>query len=95
LSHQPVSDDDLLSLWYWLIATKDSAISLANGQVKGVGGSYDGQVLASGSSTTAAGRNFLFQRLNLRTPTSAEITRAQSGRYGFGTVSANSVVKLQ
>ena len=94
MSHQPVTDADLLSLWYWLIATNDSAISFVNGQVKGVGGAFDGQVLATGSSTTAAGRNFLFQRLNLRIPTSAEITRAQSGRYGFGSVSANSVVKL-
>ena len=94
LSHQPVTDVDLLSLWYWLIATSDSAISFVNGQVKGVGGAFDGQVLATGSSTTTAGRNFLFQRLNLRIPTSAEITRAQSGRYGFGSVSANSVAKL-
>jgi len=94
MSHQPVGDDDLLSLWYWLIAGSDPAITLLSGQVKGAGGSFDGQVLASGTSTTAAGRSFLYQRLNVRSPTSAEITRAQSGRYGFGTISANSVVKL-
>ncbi|MCF7764494.1 MAG: hypothetical protein K9N62_12550 [Verrucomicrobia bacterium] len=94
MSHQPITNNDLLSIWYWLIASNDPAINFTNGQVTGAGGSLDGQVLGTGITTTAAGRSFLYQRLNLRSPTSAEITRAQSGRYGFATVSTNSVVKL-
>jgi len=79
ISRSPYGNADFLSLWFWLIAKRDSAISLVNGQVIGVGGNYGGQVLASGTATTASGRAFLFERLNVRVATSAEVTRAKNG----------------
>jgi hypothetical protein len=94
MSSRYVSDSDLLNLWFWLVGTGDGAIALTNGTVVGVGGPYDGQTLASGTSTTSAGRSFLYQRLNVRSPTTDEIARAQSGNYGFYWVDGNSVVKL-
>lgn len=94
ISARPVTHKDMLSAWYWLIATSDSAVTLNNGTVKGVGGNFDGQSLASGTTTTAAGRSFLYQRLNVRAITTEERTRAQAGNYNFQSVSTDSVVKL-
>jgi hypothetical protein len=94
LSSQGVEDPDLLFVWFWLVATGDPSISFANGTVTGVGGAYDQQVLASGSSTTAQGRAFIFQRLNVRAATADEITEAQGGNYGFVNLDGNNVVKL-
>ena len=94
MSSQPVHDNDCLSLWFWLIASGDSGVLLTNGTIKGMGGAYDGQTLAFGTTTTTQGRARLYERMNVRAPTPAEITRAQGGNYGFLTVDGNTVVKL-
>jgi hypothetical protein len=93
MSRSGVSDSDLLSIWYWLIATNDRTIVLTNGTVVGLTGSYSNQVLAADVSTTALGRSNLYQRLGVRAPTAAEIARATKGNYGFLSVSANNLVK--
>lgn len=92
-SAKPVEDADLLSLWYWLIAKSDPAISLVSGSVKGVGGAYNGQTLANGTTTTAAGRQFLYERLGVRAITAGELTTLQAGNYGFSSSSASTVVR--
>ena len=94
-----VPESELLSVWYWFIATHNSDISFTNGTVTGLGGAYDGPLLASshhsnGSSTTSAGRAFAYGQMNVRAITPEEVTRAKAGRYGFNSVDANSVVKL-
>jgi len=94
LSAHPVDDDELLSLWYWLIATDDQEITLTVGQVFGVGGSFDGLLLADNTVTTSDGRDFLYSRLGVRKPTQGEIDRALSGNFGFESVTLNSVVKV-
>jgi hypothetical protein len=94
LSRTNVSDNDLLSLWYWFVGTNSTAITLTNGSIVGVGGAYNGQTLASGANTTAQGRQFLYGLLGVRSPTTNEISRAVSGSYGFWSVSSNNVVKL-
>jgi len=94
LSRSGVSDNDLLSLWYWFIGTNCTAITLTNGSVVGVGGAYNGQTLASGTNATAQGRQFLYGLLGVRSPTTNELSRASSGNYGFWSVSSNNVVKL-
>jgi hypothetical protein len=65
VSANPITNAELYSLWVWLIAKKDSAIALVSGQVVGGGGSYDGETLYDGSNTTAEGRAFLLERLNV------------------------------
>lgn len=92
-SAKPVADEDLLSIWYWLIAKGDSAIALVNGEVKGVGGTYDMQILASGAATTLQGRAFLYARLGVRAITTGELASLQSGNYGFSSSSTDTVVK--
>jgi len=94
LSARPVDDDELLSLWYWLIATDDQEITLTGGQVFGIGGSFDGLLLADNTVTTSDGRDFLYSRLGVRKSTQGEIDRALSGNFGFESVTLNSVVKV-
>jgi len=97
LTRQAVTDNDMLSVWYWLIAVNDPAISFTNGVVKGNGGAFDTKTLASGTSTTADGRSFLYQRMNVRAPTADEITRAKSGNFNFpdpGGINSSYAVKI-
>lgn len=90
---QPVYDADLLPVWYWLIATGDPTVHLVNGQVLGVGGNYTSNLLAQGTSTTGVGRAFLWERFDFRSLSSAELTRAKTGRYGFQSLDAYSIAK--
>ena len=99
VSSAPVPESELLSVWYWLIATHHCGLTFTSGTVTGQGGDFDGQLLASsdpnyGSSTTLAGRFFAYSQMNVRAITPSEITRANAGRYGFSSVDVNSVVKL-
>jgi hypothetical protein len=60
---------DAWSMWLWLLATHDPAVSLRNGTIVGVGGNYDGQVLVdNNSSPTSAGQQFLQDRVNAQVP---------------------------
>ena len=63
---------DPYSVWLWLLAMHDPAVKLVNGQIVGVGGDYDGQVLAYNISfwrgyflyNTDEGTRFLQARIN-------------------------------
>ena len=91
MNRSAISDDDLLSVWYWLIGTNHPAITLTTGIVRRIS---DGQTLASGTSTSSEGRQFLYSVLGLRSPTGPEIDRAKGGNYGFiGTPAENHVIK--
>lgn len=79
ISRDPLLDRDFLPLWFWLLGAGDPAIRLSDGEVVGVGGAYNDQVLAQGSNTTAAGRAFLFERLDVREATPPELTVAREG----------------
>jgi hypothetical protein len=93
ISRKPVSDAEILSLWYWFIATHDPVVTLANGTVRGTTGVYNGVDLASGTATKAPGRRFAYEQMGVRAITSGEIARALAGSYGFTSVDANSVVR--
>jgi len=54
INRMPVTDSDLRSCWYWLIATNDPAITLVDGAILGAGGAYDGEVLYYGTGTYTA-----------------------------------------
>ncbi len=77
ISRDALLDTDMLPLWFWLLAAGDTNVSLNNGQVLGLGGAYDGQLLAQSTNTTTAGRAFLFSRLNVREATAGELTTAR------------------
>lgn len=48
---------DPWSMWLWLLATKDPAVSLQNGTIVGVGGKYDGQSLYAITATNVGMTN--------------------------------------
>lgn len=89
----PVSNDDLKQVWMFLVASGDPGVALSNGAVCGVSGVYAGQILAEyrevtyvpgfpiiGSKrtqTTDVGRDFLWERMNLREPTVEELAWAK------------------
>lgn len=82
ISASPLTQVDLLPAWVWLLATSDASVNLSTGKVYGVGGAYEGQLLAQGTDTTAAGRSFLCERIGVREATAAEVTRARTGPSG-------------
>lgn len=77
IDRTPLRGSDLLPLWFWFLAAGDASVRLSGGQVLGVGGAYDGLTLAQGTNTTAEGRAFLFERLNVREATANELRLAR------------------
>lgn len=92
-SVRPIVDADWLSIWYWLIAKGEPGLALIDGEVKGVGGGFDGEVLASGVVTHARGRDFLYAKLGVRAITQPELNSLQSGNYGFASSSLLTLVR--
>jgi hypothetical protein len=94
ISAAPVTDAQLLDLWYWFLATRKEGLSLSAQTVLGTAGTYNGQTLANGTGTTTPGRTYMYEQLGVRSITVAEQTRATAGNYGFSSVNSTSVVKV-
>jgi hypothetical protein len=77
INRSPITDADMLSVWMWLVATNDASINLSSVTIYGVEGIYSNVVLATGTSTTSNGVNFLFERMKVERATNAEVTRAK------------------
>jgi hypothetical protein len=75
----PLTHEDFLIQFLWLVATKDSSVNLVDGVLFGTSGEYNGVILANGTTSTAQGRAFLLARDGLRIATNAEVTRAREG----------------
>ena len=59
-----------------------------------LGGLHAGEALTgTGVNTTDRGRDFLYELLGVRRPTTEEIARANSGSYGIINANVNNVVK--
>ncbi|MBL9152824.1 MAG: hypothetical protein JNK37_10075 [Verrucomicrobiales bacterium] len=93
VSRGPVSEAEMLSVWYWFLATQQSGMALEAGVIRGVGGAYAGHVLASGTTTAGSGRFFQYHQLGVRPITVSELSRARAGNYGFTSLDHNSVVR--
>lgn len=79
ISRIPLSDPEFLAQFLWLVATKDPSVKLIDGVLFGTTGPDDGVILATGATSTPAGRTFLLKRDGLRMATQAEVTRAREG----------------
>lgn len=75
ISRSPLNDTDFLSVWYWLVATGDSGISLLNGDI--LPRDWSTSPYASGTTTTSSGRAYLFNKMGLREATPEEVKRAK------------------
>ncbi|MEO0796745.1 MAG: hypothetical protein AAFX93_16380 [Verrucomicrobiota bacterium] len=67
VSQEAIPSEEFYFLWPWLVATESTDIELVNGQIVGVGGEHDSELLYDGTSTTDAGRAFLLKLLNVQT----------------------------
>jgi len=79
ISRDALQDSDFLPSGSGGWARGATNVTLNGGQVRGVGGAFDGQLLASGTNTTDAGRAFIFSTLNLRQATATELKVAREG----------------
>lgn len=77
ISRNPLLESDFLTQFLWLVAKKDPSVKLIDGVLFGTTGADDGVILANGTSSTPAGREFLLKRDGLRVATSAEVVRAR------------------
>ena len=77
MNRSPLTEQDFLNFWFWLVATGDPNVTLSGNQIVGVGGGFDGLTLAQSTTTTSDGRAFIYARLNVREATNAEVTRAK------------------
>ncbi|MES2920021.1 MAG: hypothetical protein V4819_00640 [Verrucomicrobiota bacterium] len=95
ISRNPLREDDFLSQFLWLVAKKDPSVELIDGVLFGTTGADDGVILANGSVSTTAGREFLLKRDGLRVATAAEVTRAREGATPGFVVSLEPPLKIQ
>jgi hypothetical protein len=77
INRVPLQTSDFLAVWFWMIASGEPAVSLTPSGVYGAGGDHNGLLLAEGTNTTADGRAFLFQRMNVREASAQEIQLAR------------------
>jgi len=78
INRYPITENDLLNLWFWVIASGNTAVSLADGEVRGTAGSgYDGELLADDGGTETRGREFLFDLLGISEATTDELLQAR------------------
>ena len=79
ISRNPLLESDFLTQFLWLVAKKDPSVKLIDGVLFGTTGADNGVILANGTSSTPAGREFLLKRDGLRVATSVEVVRAREG----------------
>lgn len=79
ISRGPLIESDFMQVWWWLLATHDTGISLSAGKILGLGGAYDGKSLNDNGTTSADGRAYLCAKMGVREATPAEVTWAREG----------------
>jgi len=77
INRSPVGHGDFKNAWYTLLALGDTGITLDGDEVKSTSGPY--YTTDSGTTTSAEGRKYLLNKMNLREATAAEIERAKEG----------------
>ncbi len=85
ISRKALEHSDFFNAWVWLIASGSTNVALTNANVIGRSVPYVGTALttANGTQTTSDGRNFLYGLLNVRASAASEVSRAQSGNFGY------------
>jgi hypothetical protein len=76
INRAPLFDSDFLPVWFWLVAENDAGIEFFEGKVYQAG-SARSVLFAEGYTTTAAGRAYLYAKMNVRAATPAEMAHAR------------------
>jgi hypothetical protein len=79
ISRSPLNTNDFMQVWWWLLATNDSGLNLSSNKIYGVSGAYTAKVLCDDGSTTADGRNYIFEKMQVREATPSEVDWARHG----------------
>lgn len=82
ITQSPITQSEMMPLWYWLLATSDSGITLNGGKIYGTTAPYQGVILAEDTTTTQSGRAYLFGKMGFREATADELNRARTGPSG-------------
>lgn len=77
ITRSPVHQGWFMEPLMWLAASKSPSVSFADGRITAVGGSFDGELLASGATVTQKGREFIEALLGAREATAAELQAAR------------------
>lgn len=79
ISRSPLVESDFMQVWWWLLATNDSAINLSSNRIYGVNGRYAAKVLCENTTTTADGRAYVYEKMGAREATAEEVDWARHG----------------
>ena len=84
ISSSPLNTEDFMQVWWWLLATNDTAILLATNAIYGTSGPFNTKQLCTNGITTSDGRNYLYAKMNVREATTAEVLWAKQGNMPVG-----------
>ena len=85
ISRTPLLNSDLKTVWAWLLANGDPALTRgADGEIAGPGGVFT-STAGTETATTVAGRAWLFSRMGVREATTEEVQRARLATSTTGT----------
>jgi streptogramin lyase len=75
ISRSPITNGDCLNAWYTLLALENNDFAIDGNEIRANSGVV--YTSSSGTTTNSAGREYLFNKMNLRQATTAELTRAR------------------
>ncbi len=75
ISRSPITNGDCLNAWYTLLALENNDFAIDGNEIRANSGVV--YTSSSGTTTNSAGRGYLFNKMNLRQATTAELTRAR------------------
>lgn len=79
ISRSPLTTNDFMQVWWWLLATHDPGISLSSNRIYGVSAPNAAKVLCDDGDTTGEGRSYLFAKMQVREATPEEVDWARHG----------------
>ena len=75
ISRSPITNGDCLNAWYTLLALENNDFAIDGNEIRANSGVV--YTSSSGTTTNSAGREYLFNKMNLRQTTLQELTRAR------------------
>ena len=75
ISRSPITNGDCLNAWYTLLALENNDFAIDGNEIRANSGVV--YTSSSGTTTNSAGREYLFNKMNLRQATTAQLSRAR------------------
>lgn len=85
ISRSPLIQNDFMQVWWWLLATNDTGVTLSSNRIYGTTGAYTAKVLCDNGSSTVDGRAYLYEKMNVREATAQEVQWAKQATMPAGT----------